>query len=85
MNNDVLIPLLKRLVEFCCRNNLISNQNDADVVYVNSFGLYQCISINVSKHRSYVDVSYLCVLGLWLREAVRAGLCWLPSRAGLVM
>lgn len=27
----------------------------------------------------------LCVLGLWLSDAVRAGLCWLPSLAGLVM
>lgn len=27
----------------------------------------------------------LWVLGLWLRDAVRPGLCWLPKRAGLVM
>lgn len=30
-------------------------------------------------------LTHLCVLGLWLSEAVRAGLCWLPRRAGLVM
>lgn len=39
----------------------------------------------VYKHRIDVIFTHLCVLGLWLSEAVRAGLCWLPSRAGLVM
>ena len=38
---------------------------------------YLCVCVCVCE--------YLCVRGLWLREAVRAGLCWLPRRAGLVM